>query len=77
VETRGNSAVDIARWDVFGQAAGMPLHTALGGKSRDSIRIYNTCAGYQYVRSNRNQSSSNWGLGNAQGPYEDLQGFLH
>ncbi|MCE3269915.1 MAG: dgoD, partial [Ramlibacter sp.] len=77
VETRGNSAVDIALWDLFGQAAGMPIHTALGGASRDAIRIYNTCAGYQYIRSNRNQASSNWGLGNAQGPYEDLQGFLH
>jgi galactonate dehydratase len=77
VETRGNSALDIALWDLFGQAAGMPLHTALGGRSRERIRIYNTCAGYQYVRSNANQTSSNWGLGNAQGPYEDLQGFLH
>jgi galactonate dehydratase len=77
VETRGNSAVDIALWDVFGQAAGMPIHTALGGKSRDTIRIYNTCAGYQYIRGNANQTSSNWGVGNGQGPYEDLQGFLH
>jgi L-alanine-DL-glutamate epimerase-like enolase superfamily enzyme len=76
VETRGNSAVDIALWDLFGKAVNLPVCVALGGKSRDSIRVYNTCAGYQYVRSTDNQTSSNWGLGNASGPYEDLQGFL-
>jgi len=62
-------------------AAGLPVATALGGKSRDSIRIYNTCAGYQYVRSAAAQTSSNWGLGgparaSAAGPYEDLEAFL-
>ena len=78
VETRGNSALDIALWDLFGQAAGMPLHTALGGRSRDTIRVYNTCAGTRYVRSTANQSSANWGLGGAaEGPYEDLDAFLH
>ena len=79
VETRGNSAIDIALWDLFGKAAGMPIYTALGGKSREAIRIYNTCAGYRYVRSTTNQSTSNWGIGQAAGlgPYEDLDAFLH
>ena len=30
--------------------SGQPIHQLLGGLSRDRIRIYNTCAGYRYVR---------------------------
>ncbi|HSP24699.1 MAG TPA: mandelate racemase/muconate lactonizing enzyme family protein, partial [Saliniramus sp.] len=76
VETRGNSAVDIALWDIFGKALGVPVAVALGGRSRDSIRTYNTCAGYRYVRDARAQTVANWGTGEKAGPYEDLDAFL-
>jgi L-alanine-DL-glutamate epimerase-like enolase superfamily enzyme len=75
-ETRGNSAVDIALWDIFGKAHGKPVCDMLGGRSRDSIRVYNTCAGYRYIRDSRAQAVANWHLGEQGGPYEDLEGFL-
>jgi galactonate dehydratase len=77
VETRGNSAVDIALWDLFGKAHGKPVCDMLGGRSRDKIRVYNTCAGYRYIRDNRAQKVANWGIGDADGAYEDLEAFLH
>jgi len=77
VETRAYSACDLALWDLFGQATGLPLCDALGGRARDRIRTYNTCAGYRYVRDARAQAVANWGVGAAAGPYEDLDAFLH
>jgi L-alanine-DL-glutamate epimerase-like enolase superfamily enzyme len=76
-ETRGNSALDIALWDLFGKVTGQPLYQLLGGKSRERVRTYNTCAGYRYVREKPRQEVSNWGLSEAEGPYEDLDAFLH
>ncbi len=79
-EMRGASAIDIALWDLFGQASGQPIYQLLGGKSRESVRTYNTCAGYQYVRAQPEQLVTNWGLPSApvkQRPYEDLDAFLH
>jgi galactonate dehydratase len=50
----------------------------LGGRTRERIRTYNTCAGYKYIRDARLQTSVNWGLGQqATGPYEDLDAFLN
>lgn len=78
-EMRGNSALDIALWDLLGQVTGQPIYQLLGGRSRDRIRIYNTCAGYRYVRARPRQNIDNWGLpDNApRGPYEDLDAFLN
>ncbi|MCC2665520.1 MAG: dehydratase, partial [Geminicoccaceae bacterium] len=78
-EMRGLSAIDLALWDLFGQATGQPIHQLLGGLSRPKIRVYNTCAGYRYVRTNVGQLTANWGLPKErdEGPYEDLDAFLN
>src|ERR671914_1163189 len=80
-ETRGNSALDIALWDLFGKVTGQPVYQLLGGPCRERIRTYNTCAGYRYVRARPKQEVGNWGLPEmaeeAEGPYEDLDAFLH
>ena len=77
VEYRAASAIDIALWDLFGKACHQPVHQMLGGLCRDKQRIYNTCAGYQYVRSTNIKPVSNWNLGVSDGPYEDLDGFMN
>jgi L-alanine-DL-glutamate epimerase-like enolase superfamily enzyme len=84
-ETRGNSATDVALWDIAGQAAGLPVTGLLGGRTRDSIRIYNTCAGARYGRGNQgalkaSDRATAGDRGLAQDgppePYEDLQAAI-
>lgn len=81
-ETRGLSAVDIALWDIFGQSVGRPIVDLLGGRTRPSIRIYNTCAGYTYGRGTKGAlragdrgSAVQDGIDSdiSPGPYEDLR----
>jgi len=78
VEMRAASAIDIALWDLFGQASGQPIYQLLGGATRDKVRVYNTCAGYEYVRKKPVQGTANFGLPakrEPKRPYEDLVGF--
>ncbi|MDJ1007485.1 MAG: mandelate racemase/muconate lactonizing enzyme family protein [Paracoccaceae bacterium] len=75
-EMRGNSAFDIALWDLFGRATELPIAQILGGFSRSEIRTYNTCAGTDYIREAKGQQSGNYGLG-VSAAYDDLNGFLN
>jgi galactonate dehydratase len=76
VEMRGNSAIDIALWDLFGKAANQPVAQLLGGFTRREIRTYNTCAGSTYMQQG-GQSVVNYGLAKDRNAYADLDAFLH
>lgn len=36
------SGIDIALWDIFGKARGVPVYQLLGGKCRDKVSVYAT-----------------------------------
>jgi L-alanine-DL-glutamate epimerase-like enolase superfamily enzyme len=76
-EMRGNSAIDIALWDLFGKVVGQPVAQLLGGFSRSSIRVYNTCAGPTYMRKDGGQRVDNYGLAGPRNDYDDLSAFLN
>ena len=74
-EMRGNSAFDIALWDLFGKAVNQPVAQVLGGFTRREIRTYNTCAGANYVKKATGQVTANFGLGSTN-DFDDLNGFM-
>lgn len=82
VEMRARSALDVALWDILGHVCHQPLYQLLGGVVRDQVPVYNTCAGYGYVRKSleryleKNPSLGAQALATI-GPYEDLQAFTH
>lgn len=76
-EYRAASAIDIALWDLFGKVCGQPVHQMLGGLCMDKLRLYNTCAGYRYVRSQNIRPVANWSVSDSEGPYEDLDAFMN
>jgi L-alanine-DL-glutamate epimerase-like enolase superfamily enzyme len=70
-EMRAISAIDVALWDLAGQAAALPIYRLLGGRFRDDVRIYNTCGGPQYGRPPYARG------GNGPGPLEDLHAAIN
>ncbi len=39
------TGIEIALWDLVGKATGLPVYQLLGGKFRDTIRLYADCGG--------------------------------
>jgi galactonate dehydratase len=77
VEMRGNSAFDIALWDIFGKVTGQPIAQLLGGFTRQDIRTYNTCAGTEYIKKATGQNTANYALNDGGvGGYDDLNAFM-
>jgi len=76
-EVRGNSAFDIALWDLFGKATGQPIAQLLGGFTRQSIRTYNTCAGTEYIKKATGQTTANYAMNGDREQYDDLNAFLN
>jgi L-alanine-DL-glutamate epimerase-like enolase superfamily enzyme len=81
-ETRAASALDIALWDLLGQSLGAPLWRLWGGRVHARVPVYNTCAGYAHARPTRRHAlferNEDWSRGadaDAEGPYEDLDGW--
>jgi galactonate dehydratase len=75
VEFRGNSAIDIALWDLKSKASNLSLVDMLGGLCRDNIPIYNTCAaeGYNWKSNSLSRSSQENRPNDKTLPKDDLQ----
>ena len=73
-EIRALSAIDVALWDIFGQATGQPIWQLLGGAARDRIKTYNTCGGPAYGRGKGYTGQAR--DGKAHNQYEDLIAFM-
>lgn len=74
-EIRAASALDIALWDLAGQRHNVPIYEILGGISRASIPVYNTCAGYDFntKQGDRRQIAD---ADLVAGPYDDQIAFM-
>ncbi|MBT5875459.1 MAG: mandelate racemase/muconate lactonizing enzyme family protein, partial [Candidatus Latescibacteria bacterium] len=60
-ELRAISALDVALWDILGQATEQPVWQLLGGQTRESVPIYNSSGGPAYGgRGDRAAGDQGW-----------------
>ncbi len=68
VDSGATSALDLAAWDLRARVLDLPLHDALGGAVRDSIRVYVTAVDPDHlpprgVEPHDRADHDDWGLG--------------
>ena len=80
-ELRALSAIDLALWDILGQATGQPVYRLLGGPVRERIPVYNTCGGPSYgAVQEGGPTHPGWpgyGSPGKPGPLEDAWASIH
>ncbi len=52
------SAINIAQWDILGQALGVPVYRLLGGKAQQKLRVYNTYTSYWTINNMQMEADS-------------------
>jgi len=79
-EMRALSAIDVALWDLNGKVKNLPIYDLLGGKTKSNIKVYNTCAGPNYVSKNADVRPDNFGTEKIKSTnstlFEDLELFM-
>lgn len=76
-EVKAISAIDIALWDIVAKSVQLPLCDVLGGRCKESIPVYNTCAGPNYVAKTAAVRPDNFGTSDLGNQYEDLSAFIN
>lgn len=79
-ELRALSAIDLALWDIKGQACGMPVWQLLGGRTQAGVRIYNSSGGTAYGGQRGETRPGGWpGYGRIgeRGPLNDYWMAVH
>ena len=83
-EMRALSAIDVALWDILGQACGQPVWKLLGGAVQPKVRIYNTCGGPGYGARKQSETAAprhpgwpGYGDEGQPGPLQDNWSSIH